>query len=77
MSLLPQELAASDEGRRVLELPTDDIGPLVELERQVAVAADPLGVVRVHHLWGCVASGFLARVSAWGVGASETGLLCL
>mmetsp|Transcript_36259 Transcript_36259/g.91114 ORF Transcript_36259/g.91114 Transcript_36259/m.91114 type:complete len:471 (+) Transcript_36259:51-1463(+) len=47
--LLPQKLAAADEGRGVLELPAHDVGPLVQLERQVAVAADPLRVVGVHH----------------------------
>ena len=56
---LPQELAAADEGRGVLELPAHHVGPLVQSQRQVAVAADPLGVVGVHDLrcGGCVGGG--------------------
>lgn len=52
VALLPQELAAADEGRGVLELPAHHVGPLVQAQRQVAVAADPLREVRVHHLQG-------------------------
>jgi hypothetical protein len=39
---LPQELAAADEGCGVLELPTDNVCPLIQAQGQVAVAADPL-----------------------------------
>ncbi|KAI3476391.1 hypothetical protein L1887_62043 [Cichorium endivia] len=48
VALLPEELARAEEGLRVLELPAHDAVPLVELERQVAVALDPLCVVGVH-----------------------------
>ncbi len=37
-----------DEGGGVLELPADDGVPLVQPQRQVPVAADPLGVEGVH-----------------------------
>ena len=46
--LAPQELAGAEEGDRVFELPSHDVAPLVQPERQVSVAADPLGVQRVH-----------------------------
>lgn len=46
---LPEELPGSDEGSGVFELPPDDIGPLVELQGQVPMALDPLGVGRVHN----------------------------
>lgn len=48
VALLPQELSSSEERLGVLELPTDDGVPLVELEGQVTVTSDPLGVVGVH-----------------------------
>ena len=47
MPLLPQELARADEGGRVLELPPDDVCPLVEPEGQVPPGADPVGEVGV------------------------------
>ena len=42
VALLPQELARADEGRGLLELPAHHVGPLIQPQRQVAVAADPL-----------------------------------
>jgi hypothetical protein len=45
VALLPQELSGSEERLRVLELPSDDRVPLVELEREVSVRVDPLGIV--------------------------------
>ena len=48
VTLLPQELSRTEERHGVLELPSDNVVPLVELERQVAVALDLLGVVAVH-----------------------------
>ena len=48
MTLLPKELTSTNERRRVLELPSYDIGPLVEEQGQVTVRPDPLGVGRVH-----------------------------
>jgi len=64
--LLPQELARADEGRGVLELPPHHVGPLVEPQRQVTVAADPLGVVGVHHLrgWPTPAAAVAADMAA-------------
>ena len=50
MALLPEELAAANEWSGMLELPTDYVSPLVELQWEISVAADPLGVVLVHHL---------------------------
>jgi hypothetical protein len=45
VALLPEELPGSEEGGGLLGFPTDDRVPLVQPERQVAMAADPLGVV--------------------------------
>ena len=42
VALLPEELARADEGRGVLELPAHHVRPLVEPQRQIPVAADPL-----------------------------------
>ena len=47
VALLPQELARADERRRVLELPAHHVRPLIQTQRQIAVAADPARV-------GCV-----------------------
>ncbi|GET87838.1 prolyl-tRNA synthetase, putative [Leishmania tarentolae] len=47
--LLPQELASPNERRRVRELPPDHVVPHVQPHGQVAVRANPLRVVRVHH----------------------------
>ena len=41
---LPEEFAGSDEGGGMLELPANDVRPLVETEREVAVSTDPSGV---------------------------------
>ncbi|KAH0389325.1 prolyl-tRNA synthetase, partial [Aureobasidium melanogenum] len=43
VTLLPQELARTDEGHGVLELPTDDVVPLVELEGKIALVLTTLG----------------------------------
>ena len=44
MTLLPQELARADERRRVLELPTNDVRPLVQTDRQVTMSTNPTSV---------------------------------
>jgi len=41
VSLLPKELRGSQEGAGT-ELPTKDVGPLVDLERQITVGGDPV-----------------------------------
>ena len=41
----------------ILEFPSHDAVPLVQLEREVTVALDPLGVVRVHCRLGRRADG--------------------
>jgi hypothetical protein len=46
--LLPQELGGAQEGPRAL-LPPHDVGPLVEQQRQIAVAADPAPQRRPDH----------------------------
>ena len=42
VALLPEELARAEEQARA-QLPAHDVGPLVEQQRQVAVALHPLG----------------------------------
>ena len=42
VALLPEELGRAQERARA-QLPAHDVGPLVEQQRQVAVALDPLG----------------------------------
>lgn len=41
---LPQEFTGTNERSGVLELPTDNIGPLVQTEGQVTVTTDPTSV---------------------------------
>ena len=48
VALLPEELPSAKEGSRVLELPPNDVGPLIELEGQVAMALDPVREGGVH-----------------------------
>ena len=43
VAFLPEELAGSEEGLGLLELPAHDVAPLVELEREIAVRLNPLG----------------------------------
>ncbi len=43
VALLPEELGRAQEEPRA-HLPADDVGPLVELDREVAVGLDPAGV---------------------------------
>lgn len=52
VALLPEELTGAEEGLRVLEFPADDRVPLVEFEWEIAVGADPFGIVRVHDGFG-------------------------
>lgn len=51
---LPEEFAGSDEGSGMLELPANDVRPLVETEREVAVSTDPSGVGLVRIRAKCV-----------------------
>jgi hypothetical protein len=46
---LPEELSGSDEGSGVFELPSDNVGPLVEFEGQISVTLDPVSVGRIHN----------------------------
>lgn len=48
VAFLPQELPSSNEGRGVLELPPNDISPLVEENGKVSVTLNPPSVGRVH-----------------------------
>lgn len=49
VALLPEELSGSEKRLGVLELPPNNRVPLVQLQRQVTMASDPFGVVRVHN----------------------------
>jgi hypothetical protein len=48
MAFLPEELACADEWSGVLELPSDNVGPLVDEKGQVAMRANPLCETGVH-----------------------------
>jgi hypothetical protein len=48
MAFLPEEFSGSDEWSWMLELPSDDIGPLIEFEGKVSVALDPVGISWIH-----------------------------
>ena len=49
MAFLPQELSRPDERSWMLELPSDNIGPLIELQRQISVRMDPFAKGWVHN----------------------------
>ena len=53
---LPQELRGAQEDSRP-QLPTHDVGPLVEDQREIAVAVDPLGHVLADDGFACRADG--------------------
>lgn len=57
MAFLPEELASAEERLGVFEFPTDDRVPLVEFEWEIAVRADPFGVVWVHGSFGSRTNG--------------------
>lgn len=48
MTLLPEELSGPDEWSWMLELPADDVGPLVKLQWQVPMRSHPLCVGWIH-----------------------------
>jgi hypothetical protein len=48
VTLLPQELTSSQKWSGVLEFPSDNVGPLIQLERQITVTLDPITKGRVH-----------------------------
>lgn len=52
VSLLPQELASAQEWGCLLGFPAHDAVPLVQTQGQIAVGANPLGVVWVHDGFG-------------------------
>lgn len=48
MALLPQELSRADKRHRISELPSNDIVPLIPLEREVTMGLDLVGIILVH-----------------------------
>lgn len=64
MALLPQKFSSSDEGSRMFEFPSDDVGPLVEFERQISVTLDPICIGRIHNgLTGWSDSDWLGEIA--------------
>ena len=51
VSLLPEEFPGPQERLRMFELPSDDVTPLIQLDRQISVRLNPGGVGWVHN-WG-------------------------
>jgi hypothetical protein len=48
MPFLPQKFSSSDERSWVFKLPSYDIGPLIEFQRQISVTCNPFCVGRIH-----------------------------
>jgi hypothetical protein len=48
MTFLPEKFSGSDEWSGVLEFPSDNVGPLIELKWEISVALDPVGVGWIH-----------------------------
>ena len=46
--LLPEKLSRSQERSGILELPTHNIAPLVDLQRKISVTANPFREERIH-----------------------------
>ena len=56
VALLPQKLRGAQEDSRP-QLPPDDIGPLIEKQREIAVAVDPFGHVFADDCFACRTDG--------------------
>merc|ERR1740139_872609 len=52
VSFLPEELSGADEGSGMLELPPNNIRPLIDHHRQVSMRVNPLSKRRVHNSLG-------------------------
>ncbi len=48
MPFLPEELPGPDEGCGLLELPADNVSPLVQEQGEITMGFDPLGIRGVH-----------------------------
>ena len=59
VTFLPEEFPGSDEWSWMLELPADDVGPLVKLQWQVPVRSHPLRVSWIHDGFRCWSDGNL------------------
>ena len=69
VALLPQEFTRTEEGGGVLELPPDHVGPLIELEGQIAMALDPVRECGVHDgLGGGTDGDGLVQFAVTGLG---------
>lgn len=45
VAFLPEEFSGTEERLRILEFPSDDRVPLIELEGEISVRVDPFGIV--------------------------------
>ena len=57
VSFLPKKLSGSYEGSWMFELPSDDVGPLVDQHRKVSVRLYPLGESGIHDGFTCWSDG--------------------
>ena len=69
VSFLPQELSCSNEWGRVLKLPSDYIGPLIEAQWQIPMRVDPFRIGRVHNGF----TGWTDSDWFWHLGLSTLG----
>ena len=49
MTFLPKELSSSDEWSRMLELPSHNVRPLIQLNGKISVTLNPFSIGRVHN----------------------------
>ena len=49
VTFLPQKFTCSNEWSRVLELPSDDVSPLIEFKRKISMTLNPVCVGRIHN----------------------------
>ena len=48
VAFLPKELSSSNERSGMLELPSHNVGPLIQAKRKISVRMNPLGKAGVH-----------------------------
>lgn len=69
MAFLPQKFAGAEEGGWELEFPSDNITPLVELQRKVSMRLDPIREGWVHDCFRSWTDGdWLGEISVTTLG---------
>ena len=65
VTFLPKKLSGPQERGWMLELPSNDVAPLIEAQWEIAMTLNPFGVGRIH-------DGFRGRTDGDGLGQLRT-----